>query len=104
MIDKLQEEYHLYLWLTCRDSILKGTLIEDVRRERAEGGVHTVLDLQPDWSNAQHDQTLKERLAQACVRCLLAHDYRTKLAMVTNKNKLEKKMVKEKKGVTCHNS
>lgn len=46
--------------LTSSDSILQGPLIEDVGGEGAEGWVHTVLNLQTDGPDTQHDQALKQ--------------------------------------------
>lgn len=74
--------------LTSSNSILQGAFVEDVGREGGEGGVHAVLHLQPDWADPQHHQALKQRLGQACSRCLLAHHHWPQLAVVTNQDQL----------------
>ena len=50
--------------------------------------MHAVLHLQTDGTDAKHDESLKERLRQAGPRCLLAHDHRAELAVVTHQDEL----------------
>lgn len=76
------------LLLTCSDTILERTLIEDVGWESTQSRVHAVLHLQADGANPQHHQPLKQGLRQACLCSFLTHHNGTKLAVVTYKNKL----------------
>lgn len=71
------------------DSILQGALIEDVRGESTERRVHTVLHLETYGSYAQYHQPLKQGLGQTSSGCLLAHDHRSKLAVVTYQDQLQ---------------
>jgi hypothetical protein len=50
--------------------------------------VHSILHLQADWTNTQHDTALKQGLREASLGCLLAHDYRSELAVVTYEDTL----------------
>lgn len=72
--------------LTSSDSILQRAFIEDVGREGAQGGVHTVLDLQTDWPDPQNHQTLKQRLRQAGFCCLLTHHDGPQLTVITHQD------------------
>lgn len=76
---------------TSSDSVLQGALIEDIGGEGAEGGVHAVLDLQTDWPDSQNHQALKQRLRKSCLSCLLAHDHRAQLTMVTHQDQLRER-------------
>ena len=58
-----------------RNTILKRTFIECHRWEVAESRMHSVLDLQSDWSDTEADKPLKETLIQTSLRCFLTHDY-----------------------------
>lgn len=73
-------------------SILQRALIEDVGGEGTEGRVHAVLDLQTDWPDSQNHQALKQRLRKPCFSCLLAHDHRAQLTVITHQNQLKEKM------------
>lgn len=48
--------------------------------------MHTVLDLEPDWPQAEADESFEQTLIKACFCCFLAHNDRTKLAMIANKD------------------
>lgn len=76
--------------VTCSDSVLQRTLIEDVGRKGAECRVHPILDLQADWTNAQHHQALKQRLGQPGLGRLLAHHHGAQLAVVAHKDQLRR--------------
>lgn len=76
------------LSVTCCDAILQRTLIEDVGRKSAKRRVHPILDLQADWTNAQHHEAFKQRLRQPSLGRLLAHHHGAKLAVVTHKDQL----------------
>lgn len=77
--------------LTRSDSILQRAFIENVGGEGTEGWVHTVLNLQTDWTNPQNNQTLKQRLGQTCFSSLFTHYHRAQLAVITHQNQLRKK-------------
>jgi len=50
--------------------------------------VHAVLHLQSNGSNAEAHEALKERLRQACLGGLLAHDHRAQLAVIADEHEL----------------
>lgn len=72
------EEVHGFVFLRPRElesfqdavltryTILQRALIESHRRESTQTWVHTVLHLQSDGSDAEADETLEQRLIQAC--------------------------------------
>jgi len=74
--------------LTGGDPVLQGALVEDVGGEGAEGRVHAVLHLQADGPDAQDHQALKQRLGEARLRRLLAHDHGAQLAVVPHQDQL----------------
>lgn len=78
----------LFIARTSSDSVLEGTLVEDVRRKSAERRVHTVLHLEADGSDAQHHQPLKQRLRKACFSCLFTHHHWSQLAVISHQNQL----------------
>ena len=67
---------------------MKGTLVEEVRGEAGELGVHAVLHLEAERPNAEHDEPLEERLRQAGPGRLFAHDDGAELAVVAHENEL----------------
>ena len=79
---------HTWGLLTCWDTVLQRSFVEDVRREGAECRVHAILHLQADGSDAEHDESLEEWLWQSGPRRLLAHDHRPELAVVTHEHEL----------------
>ena len=70
------------------DPVLQRALIEEVGGELGEGGMHPVLNLQSERSNAKHNQPLEQGLAEAPRGCLLAHDHGPKLAVVAHQDQL----------------
>lgn len=50
--------------LTNSDSILKSSVIKQIRWELAQGRVHTILDLETNRTDPKNHQTFKQRLRQ----------------------------------------
>jgi len=50
--------------------------------------MHTILDLQADWSNTEANKSLKQALIETSFGSFLTHDYRAKLAVITNKDNM----------------
>lgn len=48
--------------------------------------MHSILNLESDWSNSQTDKPLEKTLVESRFSCFLAHYDRPKLAVVANKN------------------
>lgn len=80
----------ILLSLTRRDSVLQRSFVKYVGGKGAEGRVHSILHLQTDGTDAQHDQTLKQRLGQPSFSRLLTHDHWAELAVVSHQNQLQR--------------
>ena len=50
--------------------------------------MHAILHLQTNWAVAEHDQALKQRLSETGSGCLLVHDDRAELLMISNEHDL----------------
>lgn len=48
--------------------------------------MHSVLNLEADWSDAQTHESFEETLVQTSFRGLFAHDNGSKLAVITHKD------------------
>lgn len=59
------------------NTILQSSFIEHVGREFGETRVHSVLDLETDWSIPEEDQSFEKGLVQAGFGSFLIHDRRT---------------------------
>ena len=46
--------------------------------------MHAILDLEPDRSDTEAYQSLKEALVESGLCSLLAHDHRAQLAVIAN--------------------
>lgn len=50
--------------------------------------MHAILHLQTNGAVAKHDQALKQRLGETGSGCLLVHDNRTELLVISNEHNL----------------
>mgnify|MGYP001595410266 CR=1 FL=1 len=65
-----------------RDSVLERALVEHVRGEFGEAGVHAVLDLEANRTVAEEDEAFEEGLGEAGAGGLLVHDRRAELGVI----------------------
>lgn len=70
------------------DAVLQRALVEEVGRELRELRVHSVLHLETERTNSQHDKSLEKRLREASLGGLLAHDNRSELAVIADEDEL----------------
>lgn len=60
--------------------------------------MHAVLHLQTDGSDTQDHQAFKEGLGKTSLSCLLTHDHRPQLTVVTHQNELRGRRVSQVSG------
>ena len=82
---KVQARYEA---LGGRDAVLQRAVVEDVGWKGGESRMHAILDLESNGPNAEHDEALEQRLAEAGTCRLLAHDDRAELAVVADEYEL----------------
>src|SRR5690606_10880839 len=70
------------------DTVLQAPFIEHIARKFGQTRMHSVLDVQADWLTAKNNKALEEGLMKTCTGCLLIHNNRSQLLVITDQNNL----------------